>query len=140
MLWFYGKGHSHFIHKSVSTFIICRNLSEWKIELVLTYLVRNFQMIARNKLTAKCLLSFSHYTRPHLEYGGLIYVKNKWSSQIYTVLQIYVCFIRLEILVNKDNLFIISSNTIRHSSIQYTKLNQLNIAKQMSLYINFHQP
>ena len=34
-------------------------LSEW-----------NFQINARNKLTAKCLLTFSHYTRPHLKYGG----------------------------------------------------------------------
>ena len=41
-----------------------------KLNLHFTYLVRNFQINARNKQTAKCLLTFSHYTRPHLEYGG----------------------------------------------------------------------
>ena len=35
-------------------------LSEWKIEFILPYLVRNFQINAREKLTAKCLLTFSH--------------------------------------------------------------------------------
>ena len=45
-------------------------LSEWKIEFILPYLVRNFQINARNKLTAKCLLTFSHYTRPDLEHGS----------------------------------------------------------------------
>ena len=37
-------------------------LSERKIEFILPYLVRNFQINARGKLTAKCLLTFSHYT------------------------------------------------------------------------------
>ena len=36
-------------------------LSEWKIEFILSYLVRNFQINARDKLTAKCPLTFSHY-------------------------------------------------------------------------------
>ena len=36
-------------------------LSEWKIELILPYLVRNFQINGKSKLTAKCLLTFSHY-------------------------------------------------------------------------------
>ena len=45
-------------------------LSERKIEFILPYLVRNFQINARYKLTAKCFLAFCHYTRPHLEYGG----------------------------------------------------------------------
>ena len=45
-------------------------LSECKIEFILPYLVRNFQINARNKLTAKCLLTFSHYTRPDLEHGS----------------------------------------------------------------------
>ena len=36
-------------------------LSERKIEFTLPYLVRNFQINARNKLTGKCLLTFSHY-------------------------------------------------------------------------------
>ena len=35
--------------------------SEGKIEFILPYLVRNFQINARDKLTAKCLLTFSHY-------------------------------------------------------------------------------
>ena len=43
-------------------------LFEGKIEFILPYLARNFQINARNKLM--CLLTFSHYTRPHLEYGG----------------------------------------------------------------------
>ena len=33
-------------------------LSEWKIEFILPYLVRNFQINARKKLTANCLLTF----------------------------------------------------------------------------------
>ena len=44
---------------------------------------------ARNKLTAKCLITFSHYTKPHLEYDGLckiylykVYMKNNLSYQI----------------------------------------------------------
>ena len=41
-----------------------------KLNLYFTYLVRNVQTNARNKLIAKCLLTFSHYTWPHLEYGG----------------------------------------------------------------------
>ena len=45
-------------------------LSEGKIEFILPHLVRNSQINARNKLTAKCLLTFSHYVRSHLEYGG----------------------------------------------------------------------
>ena len=45
-------------------------LSKWKIELILPYLVGNFKVNARNKVTTKCLLTFSHYTRPHLEYGS----------------------------------------------------------------------
>ena len=36
---------------------ICRNLSEWKTEIILSYLVRNFQINTRNKLRAKCLLN-----------------------------------------------------------------------------------
>ena len=31
-------------------------LSEWKIEFILPHLVRNFQINARNKKIAKCLL------------------------------------------------------------------------------------
>ena len=45
-------------------------LSEWETEFILPYLVRNFQINARNKLTAKCLLTFCHYTRPDLEHGS----------------------------------------------------------------------
>ena len=58
-----------------------------KINLYFTYLMRNFQINARNKLTEKCLfLPFSHCTRLHLEYGGYVYVKNKLAgSQIYTI-------------------------------------------------------
>ena len=45
-------------------------LSERKIELILLYLVNNFQINSRKKLTAKCLLTFSNYKRPHLKYGS----------------------------------------------------------------------
>ena len=34
------------------------------------YIERNFQINARNKLAAKCLLTFSHDKRSHLEYSG----------------------------------------------------------------------
>ena len=36
-------------------------LSERKIEFMLPYLVRNFQINAKDKLTGKCLLTFSYY-------------------------------------------------------------------------------
>ena len=45
-------------------------LSEWEIEFILPHLARNFQINTRNKLIAKCLLTFSHYTTPDLEYGS----------------------------------------------------------------------
>ena len=41
-----------------------------KLNLYFTYLVRNVQTNARKKLIVKCLLTFSHYTWPDLEYGG----------------------------------------------------------------------
>ena len=51
------------------------------------YLVRNFKINLTNKLTTKCLLTLSHYTRPHLQYSSYVYVKNKLGSQIkYRVL------------------------------------------------------
>ena len=72
-------------------------LSEW-----------NFQINARNKLTAKCLLTFSHYTRPHLEYGSQVQVKNKLDFKMYLlVYKFNVCFIRLENLVYQNNSLII---------------------------------
>ena len=52
-IYFHGKWQNHFTHKTVSTFIICRNLSEWKIEFILPYLLRNFQTKARNKLATQ---------------------------------------------------------------------------------------
>ena len=60
------------------------------IEFILPYLVKNFQINARYKLTAKSLLTFSHYTQPHLEYGGEVYVKNKLyrPSNLFVSLQI----------------------------------------------------
>ena len=60
--------HSQIYFKHLN---IGRNLSEWKIEFILSYLVRNFQINARNKLREKCLFKFSHYIRPHFEYGGI---------------------------------------------------------------------
>ena len=44
-------------------------LSEQKFDLILPYLVRNFPVSARNKLTPKFILTFSHHKRPHLEHG-----------------------------------------------------------------------
>ena len=74
-----------------------------KIEFILPHLVRNFQINTRNKLTAECLLTFSHYTRPHLEYGSQVYVKNKLDSQIYLlVYKFNVCFIGSENLVYQN--------------------------------------
>ena len=35
-------------------------LSEREIEFILPYLMRNFKINPRNKLTTKCLLTFSH--------------------------------------------------------------------------------
>ena len=63
-------------------------LSEWKIEFILPYLVRNFQINARNKLTAKCLLTFSHYkyipysSRPVLELQVCSYCLNIKSGPV----------------------------------------------------------
>ena len=45
-------------------------LSQLKIEFILPYLVINFQINANNKLTTKCLLTFSHYTKPCHECGS----------------------------------------------------------------------
>ena len=36
-LYFHGKLQNHLTQRSVSTFIICRNLFEWKIEFMLLY-------------------------------------------------------------------------------------------------------
>ena len=46
------------------------------------YLVRNFKINLTNKLTTKCLLTLSHYTRPYLQCISYVYVKNKLGSQI----------------------------------------------------------
>ena len=47
---------------------------------------------ARNKRTANCFLTFSHYARPQLEYADLfdnmsikVYVKNKLGCQICVI-------------------------------------------------------
>ena len=95
--------------------------------------MRNFQINPRNKLT---VLTFSHYTRPHLEYGGYVYVKNKLGSQIYSlVYKFNVSFIRLENLVYQNNLFI--RYTIGQWTIQHRTPNQLNIGKQRFLNIYY---
>ena len=80
-------------------------LSEWKIGSILPYLGRNIWIIARDKVISKCSLTFSHYTRPHLEYyDGYVYVKNKLDSQIYSLFYKFnVCFIKLENLVYQNN-------------------------------------
>ena len=52
-LHFHGKWQNHFTCKSVSHLYICRNLSEWKIEFILSYLVRNSQINGKNKLSSK---------------------------------------------------------------------------------------
>ena len=101
-------------------------LSEWKIEFILPYIMRNFQISRRSKLTVKCLLPFSHYARSHSDYGRWVYVKNKVGSHIYSlVYKFNVRFIRLENLVYQNNPCIIY--TIGQSSIQHTTINQLNI-------------
>ena len=94
--------------------------------------MKNFHINARNKLTAKCLLTFSHCTGPHLEYGSHVYVKNKLGSQIYSlVYNVNASFIRLENLIYQNNPFIIC--TIDQSSIQHLTLNRLNITKPIFL-------
>ena len=81
----------------------------------------NFQTSARNKLTEKCPLTFSHYTRPYLEYGGYVYVKNKLISQIYSlVYKFNVFFIRLENLVYQNNPEYIPSKGNHQYSIQHS--------------------
>ena len=45
-------------------------LSEWKNEFILPHLERNFIINAGNNSLTKCFLTFSHYTRPYLEYGS----------------------------------------------------------------------
>ena len=57
-------------------------LSQLKIEFILPYFVINFQINVNNKLKTKCLLTFSHCTKPCLEYGSYAYVKDKLGSQI----------------------------------------------------------
>ena len=101
--------------------------------------MRNFQINAWNKLTAKWLLTFSYYTRPHLEYGAQVYVKNKLGSRtLYSlVYKFNACFIRLENLVYQNDNFMIY--TIGQLSIQHTSLNQLNITKQIFLNM-YHFP
>ena len=84
-------------------------------------------------LTAKCLLTFSHYTRPHLEYGSYVYGKNKLGSPIYClVYKFNVCFIRLENLVYQNNPFVIYTwaiinTTYNTQSTEYYKEIFLNI-------------
>ena len=94
--------------------------------------MKNFHIDTRNKLTAKCLQTFSHCTGPHLEYGSHVYVKNKLGSQIYSlVYKVNASFIRLENLIYQNNPFIIC--TIDQSSIQHLTLNRLNITKPIFL-------
>ena len=44
-----------------------------------------FKINARNKLTTKSLLTFFHYTRPHLEYGCevQVLVKKNWAHRLF---------------------------------------------------------
>ena len=98
--------------------------------------MRNFQINVRNKLIAKCILTFSHYARPHLKYGTYVYVKNKLGSQICSlVYKFIVWFIRLENLVYQNNPFI----CCRATSIQHATLNQVNITKRIFLNM-YHFP
>ena len=57
-LYFHEKWENHFTHKSVQDLLSAKILSGWKVEFILPYLVRKFQISARNKLTGKCLLTF----------------------------------------------------------------------------------
>ena len=114
-------GSKSFNYKSVSTFLIWEILSEWKIEFILPYFMGNFQTNARNQLTGKCPLTFSHYTRAYLEYGGYVYVKNKLIFQIYSlVYKFNVFFIRLENLVYQNNPEYILSKGNHQYNIQHS--------------------
>ena len=113
-------------------------LSEWKIEFILPYLVRNFQISAWNKLTAKCLLNILPLYKALSWIWQLSLCKKLGSHIFYSlVYKFNVCFIRLENLVYQNNPFIIY--TTGQSSIQHTTLNQLNITKQIFLN-RYHFP
>ena len=89
--------------KSASTFTICRNFISMKKWIYVTKYgwVKNFEINVGNKLTANCLLPFSHYTRPQLEHCGCFCVKDKLSSQIYfLVYKFNLVLLPEQILVN----------------------------------------
>ena len=82
---FHRKWQNHFTHESVSTFIICRNLSQRKIEFILPYLVRIFQINGRNKLISKVPSKILSLYKA-LSWMGLgLCEKNKLGSQIYMI-------------------------------------------------------
>ena len=96
----------------------------------------SFQINARYKLTANCLLTFADYIKPHLECGDVSLCETKLGSRFhYLVYKFNVCFIRLENPVYQNNSFIIYTGG--QSSVQRTTLNQLNSTKHIFLII-FH--
>ena len=88
------------------------------MELLLRYLVRNFQINARIKLTARYLLTFSYYTKPHLEYDCSVYVRNKLGCQIYfLVYRFNIIFLRLENLVQQSSILVMYQEFCVHSIV-----------------------
>ena len=86
--------------------------------LILRYLVRNFQINARIKLTARYLLTFSYYTKPHLEYDCSVYVRNKLGCQIYfLVYRFNIIFLRLENLVQQNSILVMYQEFCVHSIV-----------------------
>ena len=70
----------------------------------ITIFSEKFPNQCKEQSNSKVCSNFSHYTRPHLEYGGQVYVENKLGSQIYLlVYKFNVCFIRLQNLVYQNN-------------------------------------
>ena len=98
--------------------------------------MRNFQIIASNKLTANCLLTCSYYTRPHLEYGGWVYVKNILGSQIYSLVYKFNVFHKIRESGLLESVF---CNIYYREIINTTCNTQLNTTKQLFLNI-YHFP
>ena len=88
---------------------------ESRSELGSKSLVRNFQINTRNKLTAKCLLTFAHYARPHLEpHIQNQYILSSSKQNVLVLLKYQSPFIRLlskhfclQLFFPEDSVFVV---------------------------------
>ena len=119
-LYFHGKWHSHFTHKSVSAFIICRNLSQWKNKFIFYIFNEKFPNQCKEQTNRKVPFSTIlplHKASFWIWWLCLCEKQISRLSNLYNSLQSYVCFTRLENLVYQNNPFIIIYNsTIGQSS------------------------